>query len=370
MYILNEETEGESTSDYKNDFEESLVRISNRLKPFLLSRNISLFIGSGCSIDAIPLMGKTFKDAKDKLENIDLLGEYAHPDNKNIEACLNWLNAGLEFLSEEKEDYELYNKLYDGLLKELKDSIINTKEDDEKTAINTYAKLFNLLFSVRQDSKHQPLNLFTTNYDLLVERTLESISAHYINGFSGVVNRLFDPSVFRLRYVDDENRYREKWDPVSRFARLYKLHGSINWSFEEEGISEKIGNINFGAGKESVIYPTIDKHTQSLQTPYSELFREFSMHLQKPDTTMVIMGYGFPDEHINQLIQQALSNETFNLIIFGDLKEEGLNQFYNRNQNKNNLHIIGGDTSSGSKVHYLSFLVDNILYKNKGNQDV
>ncbi|WP_138420415.1 SIR2 family protein [Aquibacillus sediminis] len=361
LYIFDDPHDEEDIQMLEKDFEEALTKITNRIKPFLLSKNINLFIGSGCSIDAIPLMGKTFLNAKEKIENVEYLGEYALESNKNIEACLNWLNAGLEFLNEDDTKYELYKKLYLDLLTELKKSIIYTSKDKENLAIETYAKLFNLLFSVRKEDNHQPLNVFTTNYDLLIERTFESISAHYINGFTGVVNRLFDPSVFRLRYVDDENRYREKWDPVSRFARLYKLHGSINWFFNGEYISEHIGNETEFNGGETVIYPTINKHNQSLQTPYSELFRELSINLQKPNTTMIILGYGFPDEHINQLIQQALSNETFNLIIFGDITEEGLDKFHNQNKNKNNLHIIGGDTMEGLKIHYLSYLVNNIL---------
>jgi hypothetical protein len=39
------------------------------------------------------------------------------------------------------------------------------------------------------------------------------------------------------------------------------------------------------------------------------------------------MGYGFPDQHINQLISQALSNEDFTLIIFSSLLEDKAKEF-------------------------------------------
>ena len=40
-----------------------------------------------------------------------------------------------------------------------------------------------------------------------------------------------------------------------------------------------------------------------------------SIKLQSSNTTLIILGYGFGDEHINNLIAQSLINEDFNLII-------------------------------------------------------
>ena len=57
------------------------------------------------------------------------------------------------------------------------------------------------------------------------------------------------------------------------------------------------------------------KHKQTAQAPYSELFREFANILQVPNTTLIVMGYGFPDEHINNIISQNLKNQDFNLIV-------------------------------------------------------
>ena len=46
------------------------------------------------------------------------------------------------------------------------------------------------------------------------------------------------------------------------------------------------------------------KHKKTAQAPYSELFREFANILQVPNTKLIVMGYGFPDEHINNIISQ------------------------------------------------------------------
>ncbi|MCM3576403.1 SIR2 family protein [Mesobacillus subterraneus] len=347
-------------NDKAEELELSIEQIKQRVQPFIQSPNLSVLIGSGCSVDAIPLMGRTFKDIKEEIENVDLLGDYTG-ENPDIEGCLNWLVAGLQFLKEGTEEYSDYHQLYYTILSKLKESIINTTPENNEKVIRNHSKFFNSLFNVRNNPKYQPINIFTTNYDLFIERALERIKVHYTNGFNGLIEREFDPSVFRLRFVDDENRYKERWDPVSRFARLYKLHGSINWYYQDKRLFEKIGQDHHSDNENTVIYPTLNKHTQTLQTPYSELFREFSLQLQKPNTTLIIMGYGFPDTHINQLIQQALSNESFTLIVFGNITESGLNQFYNNNLSKQNLHIIGGQHTEGMMVHYYSSIVEKII---------
>lgn len=110
-----------------------------------------------------------------------------------------------------------------------------------------------------------------------------------------------------------------------------------------------------------VIYPTMLKHKETAQAPYSELFREFSNCLQKKDTTLIIIGYGFPDEHINNIIAQNLKNQDFNLIIFGDVQEERIKNFYDNFKNFN-LHIIGGDLdNSDEKAHYFKVIVEKFL---------
>ncbi|MGG4043089.1 SIR2 family protein [Bacillus smithii] len=363
--------------DFLNFYEQNdenylnaIEMIKMRMQKYFMSTNLSIFIGSGCSCSSIPLMGNTFKKIKVELEDKHLLGEYLDENNNNIEKCLDWLVSGLQFLKEDNDKFSSYHALYYTILSKLKESIINLDPTKSELTLRDYCDFLNFIFSLRKGTQFQPLNIFTTNYDLFIEKALEKVKIHFINGFNGVINREFDPSMFRIRYVDDENRYKDKWDPISRFCRLYKLHGSINWFLEDDRIIEKIGYDRTEDKRNTVIYPTVNKHMQSLQTPFSELFREFSLQLQKSNMTLIVMGYGFPDEHINQLMQQALSNETFSLIVLGDIREEGLKNFYIKNHEKQNLHIIGGDTLDGQMVHYFSYLVKNIFELEKVDFDV
>lgn len=110
------------------------------------------------------------------------------------------------------------------------------------------------------------------------------------------------------------------------------------------------------------------KHQETAQSPYSELFREFSTVLQKQNTTLIVMGYGFPDEHINNIISQNLQNQDFNLIIFGDISEDKMKEFYKKFEKKINLHIIGGQIDSGIKGHYFDVIVKEYLSHNRMNE--
>ena len=57
------------------------------------------------------------------------------------------------------------------------------------------------------------------------------------------------------------------------------------------------------------------KKTFTLDLPYSELFRQFSQAITKPQSVLFCLGYSFYDEHINDIIYQALSIPSFTLII-------------------------------------------------------
>lgn len=104
------------------------------------------------------------------------------------------------------------------------------------------------------------------------------------------------------------------------------------------------------------------KHRQTAQAPYSELFREFANVLQVPNTVLIVMGYGFPDEHINNIISQNLKHQDFTLIVFGDTSEDNMKKFFDEFKTQDGFHLIGGDTScDGVKAHYFNYIVDEII---------
>lgn len=65
-----------------------------------------------------------------------------------------------------------------------------------------------------------------------------------------------------------------------------------------------------------MIYPIQTKKSYSLDLPYSELFRNFSKCLTETQNTLVIIGYSFLDEHINDIIRTGLYNPNLTLVIY------------------------------------------------------
>ena len=137
-----------------------------------------------------------------------------------------------------------------------------------------------------------PVEVFTTNYDLLMEQAFEDSRVPYFDGFAGSRNPFFD-----LRAMEED-----KLPP--RWARLWKLHGSINWFQDaEKGVLR-------GASNESelprVIHPSHLKYDESRRMPYLAMIDRLRAFLKKPSPALVLCGYSFRDDHLNEVIVQGL----------------------------------------------------------------
>lgn len=166
-------------------------------------------------------------------------------------------------------------------------------------------------------------NLFTTNYDMAFDYALDNLGVHYINGFMGVHNRCFRPEVYDYDIYYPGQSVSGKVHRAEKVLRYYKMHGSLSWVSSKPtpsnvyGINEVTMNGRFepSIDKQIIIYPCVSKKTFTLDLPYSELFRQFSQAIIQPQSVLFCLGYSFYDEHINDIIYQALSIPSFTLII-------------------------------------------------------
>ncbi len=71
-----------------------------------------------------------------------------------------------------------------------------------------------------------PLELFTVNYDLLLETALEALGVPYFDGFSGALR-----ARFRTEVVEAEAN--APGSLPAFIVRLWKLHGSVHWAWED-----------------------------------------------------------------------------------------------------------------------------------------
>lgn len=282
----------------------------------------------------------------------------------DIESLLNWIQNGLNYNPKDEELLNAFRILKDEFIA----SIPKLDSDLYKGDVfKTYADFYKFVFSNRTEGSSK-ISVFTTNYDLFNEYSLEANNIVYTTGFPSTLAKRFDINQFKYRLVDDTNRYKDKWQPVFKEANLYKIHGSINWISGEDGFLYQSNSI-VTDDDVVVIYPTMLKHKETAQAPYSELFREFSNCLQKKNTTLIIMGYGFPDEHINTIISQNLKNQDFNLIIFGNKNESKLNDFYEEFKTRD-LHLIGGQFDNKNTHHFNVISEEFLNYQKQVSSDV
>jgi hypothetical protein len=177
--------------------------------------------------------------------------------------------------------------------------------------------------SSRQPGQASPW-VFTTNYDLAVEWAAESIDMSVVNGFIGTHSRRFSPQSFDLAFRNAQARGEDRFGTYNLY--LAKLHGSLTWKenngqfFEEQasGAWSAIKAFADGTGPHpgTLVLPSAAKYIQTIGFVLGELFRRFAEFLARPQTCLIVSGYGFGDEHVNRLLISALLNPTLQLVIY------------------------------------------------------
>jgi hypothetical protein len=203
--------------------------------------------------------------------------------------------------------------------------------------------------------------VFSTNYDLFNETAMDRLGLPYCNGFSGTVERRFNPALFRYSLAEQLDLANRKWTAVDGFVYLCKLHGSINWIEDQHGLSQIRETQLPGTEDRIMIYPTPTKQNSSLGSPYSDLFREFQSRVVREQSVLVSVGYSFSDEHVNNIIYQALTIPTFKLIVFAPPDATGeLAKLKALNDPR--VWLIGGEGSSPArKAHFFDTFVEEFM---------
>ncbi len=146
-----------------------------------------------------------------------------------------------------------------------------------------------------------PIELFTINYDLLIEIGLEAGAVPYFDGFVGHIRARFRPELVDAVDPDNPNAL-----PPS-FIRLWKLHGSVNWEEERQDDRPRIVRLGTPApkGSTAAIYPSDEKYDQSRRVPFVVLMDRFRRALEMPETLTLVSGYSFGDQHLNEMLFDA-----------------------------------------------------------------
>ena len=141
-----------------------------------------------------------------------------------------------------------------------------------------------------QQQYEHPLRVFTLNYDLCVERACAGASVEL--GFDS--GRIWD----WRRFEHNPN------DPKDLF--LYKLHGSADWKRDpDRNLTWVDSPQKIHPDDVAIIFGTAYK----LQYVDPFLFFAYELRRRTLDDARLIVsiGYGFGDEHINGILQQAIN---------------------------------------------------------------
>ncbi len=342
--------------------------------------NLSFLLGSGCSshmkdsaevgIPTMAPMATEYYAALDKDDQTYLKDtiqiDITHDDySKNLEKFMEVLFS-FKYLLESRGDKSGLATL-ETFINKTKKFIFDKCINQEQEVIDIYRAFYKKL--VYRDNNLAKANIFTTNYDLFNERALDQLGIIYSNGFSGNIERYFNPAVFNYAFAEQMELSSGKWNVIDNFVYLYKLHGSVSWVEDEESKHLfKIKELQRPRSRKNVmIYPTPIKQNASFGSPYSDLFREFQKKLMKANNVLVTAGYSFSDEHINNLIFQALTIPTFRLIIIGGATEKNIKKLIELDDPR--IWVIGGggewDSSTSqwteTPIHYFKRMVDELL---------
>jgi len=142
------------------------------------------------------------------------------------------------------------------------------------------------------------INLFSLNYDLIFETTLNNEQAETLqNGFA--TRRIHDQSV---RYWTGEF---DQMAPTK--VNLYKLHGSLDWEYNNTSEEISIKDDVLDGDEPLIIFGSYSKMLSF--DPFLFLLSTFRKYLEEA-TLFVVIGYSFHDKYINNLLIQQLSRNT------------------------------------------------------------
>jgi len=314
----------------------NVIREIREVKSHLsYSKNIGVFFGAGTSCAlGIPNIVQLTSEVENSLSDPfktyyqviknDIIKEPAVP--VNIEDILNQIRRIREITGEladkkylningvsaKQLDFEICKKIYE---------FISAKES---TATLEITKQFFAWLSMQ--NRDYSKEVFTTNYDLIIEKSLEEARIPYFDGFVGSYEPFF--------WQESIDTFVEKSDITQTWIRLWKLHGSLNWFWKTDDNSKSHSIVRTGKlndvtqeSKELVIYPSKEKYALSRKQPFIAYFDRLRNYLSSGELLFIFSGYSFSDQHINEIVFNSLrQNNRLSIIalFFQDQEVENL----------------------------------------------
>ena len=275
--------------------------IIERLPDWIAEKKTSFLFGSGTSAPGMPLMNM-FPGKKDGSTDVD----------------------GLMYEIIKRNKFLIGAKMK-----------INVSEEESKAIFGTlgaYKKfieiLLDMLGNVNARERHKNINIFTTNYDLFIEKAVDDIyesgsTAPFIfnDGARGYFNRLLDNSNF-----DTTTAYKGRFDNYINelpSINLAKIHGSVNWKKQSEDVIRVCNYVvrDKPEKRETVKPDGNEPKATTLKKHYYEMLRFFEYEMSESaenignGSLLIVHGFSFGDKHIVHALRRALENRELLVII-------------------------------------------------------
>lgn len=312
------------------EYSHDVVRQSNLLRDALQSDRlrIGLFLGAGCplgiydekgekSLSLIPDVAHLTKSLFNRLKELD---NSAEEDKKHV-PCWNSLAQACKDGGDNEPNVENIltelraitgrkgKKPLDGIdkdrLKCVDETVCDLIADSVGKSLPAHRCAYHRLASwIGGLQRAAPVDLFTPNYDLLIEEAFEGQRIPHFDGFVGSREPFFDIASIEQDAIP------------CRWARLWKLHGSINWQRRDDGtVFRAQGRAAMG---KAMIYPSHLKYDQSRRLPYLAMidrlrafFHAAGQAQPVGPPVLVVCGYSFSDDHLNEVLLDGLrGNQT------------------------------------------------------------
>lgn len=314
------------------------------------NESIGFFLSAGCPLSVampegewplIPDVANLSKFINESLkdnEKYQLLSAElvkAEKNIENIEDTLSFLRS-LLLVSKggsarglsESDLIDLQRAICDKIVKKL-----DVKLPNQETPYHRLCKW------IRSIDRKIAVEIFTTNYDLLMEQSLEDLEIPFFDGFVGSQKSFFD-----LRAVED-NLIPVHW------SRLWKIHGSITWYQETVGKQKRVyRSSDVKTDASHLIYPSHLKYEESRKMPYLALIDQLTRFIRKKSSFLILSGYSFNDGHLNDAIINALKANPTAMVLglmYDRYKKDGVDgttvdrypDAYALAENQHNLNI-------------------------------
>ncbi len=331
----------------KIDIIREIQEIRNQLS---YSKNIGFFFGAGTSTAlGIPNISQLTTSIEGSLKGNLLKSfqiikkdlETTHIDRIiNIEDILNQTRRIREITGETEEknyleingkdakelDINICKKIYE---------IISHKEL-EANLQNTMKFMAWLNMQNRDYSKE----IYTSNYDMIIEKALENIQVPYFDGFVGSYEPFFLP--------ESVDKFVKNFDLTKSWIRLWKIHGSLSWFWKKDedgktfrivriGKTKNIGDVN----DEIVIYPSREKYDSSRKQPFIAYFDRLKNYLSDGELLFIVSGYSFSDQHINEIIFNSLRQNSRLFILVFAYSDSSIDDLYKLSSSFLNISAFG-----------------------------